>query len=65
MSIDLALSLLIALVNNAAAVSALIQKAKSENRDVAPAELQALLDNDALARAKLVIAIAAERAAGH
>jgi hypothetical protein len=64
MSIDLALGLLIALLNNAQAVSALIQKAKAENRDVTSAELAALLDNDALERAKLVVAIAAAKAAG-
>jgi Na+-transporting methylmalonyl-CoA/oxaloacetate decarboxylase gamma subunit len=64
MSIDLALSLLIALINNAASVSALITKAKGENRDVTTAELQALLDTDAVERARLVIAIAAAKAAG-
>lgn len=64
MSIDLALSLLIALLNNASSISALIAQAKSENRDITPAELQALFDTDALARAKLVIAIAEAKAAG-
>ena len=62
---DLVLSLLIALINNAAAVSTLIQKAKLENRDVTPDELKALLDNDAVERAKLVVAIAGAKAAGH
>lgn len=65
MSADLVLSLLIALINQAATVSALIQKAKAENRDVTPAELQTLFDTDALARAKLVIAISEAKAAGH
>lgn len=61
---DLVLSLLIALLNNASSISALIVKAKAENRDVTPAELQGLLDNDALERAKLVVAIAAAKATG-
>lgn len=61
---DLVLSLLIALLNNASAISALITKAKAEGRDVTPAEVQALLDNDGLERAKLVVAIATARAAG-
>lgn len=65
MSVDLALSLLIALLNNASSISALIAQAKSENRDITAAELQALFDSDALARAKLVIAIAEAKAAGH
>lgn len=64
MSADLVLSLLIALINQAATVSAMIQKAKAEGRDVTAAELQTLLDTDALERAKLVIAIAAAKAAG-
>ena len=62
--ITLAVDLLVALLTNAASISSLIQNANSQNRDVTAAELQALLDNDALARAKLVIAIAAAKAAG-
>jgi hypothetical protein len=61
---DLVISLLIALLQNASAISALIQKAKLEGRDVTAEELKALLDNDALERAKLVVAIAAAKAAG-
>jgi hypothetical protein len=64
MTISLAINLLIALIENAAAISQLIQKAQGEGRDVTSAELQALLDTDALARAKLVIAIAEAKAAG-
>jgi hypothetical protein len=63
-NIDLALSLVIALINNAAAISNLIQTAKAEGRDITPAELQALFDADALARAKLEIAISEAKAAG-
>ncbi len=62
MSLDLALGLLIALLNNASAISSLIQKAKAENRDLTAAELQSLFDADALARARLVIAIAEAKA---
>jgi 2,4-dienoyl-CoA reductase-like NADH-dependent reductase (Old Yellow Enzyme family) len=65
MSVDLALSLLIALLNNATAISALISKAKAENRDLTEAEIQGLFDDYATARAKAEAAIAAARAAGH
>lgn len=62
--ISLAVDVLVALLNNSAAISSLIQNATAQNRDVTMAELQALLDNDALARAKLVIAIATAKATG-
>jgi hypothetical protein len=62
MSVDLALSLLIALINQAGTISGLITKAKAENRDITPAELQNLFDADSLARARLVIAIADAKA---
>lgn len=64
MTISLAIDLLIALINNAASISALIQKAQAAGTDVSSADLQALIDNDTLVRAKLVIAIAAAKAAG-
>jgi hypothetical protein len=64
MNLDLALSLLIALINNTASISALIQKAKGESRDITAAELQSVIDGDSLARANLVIAIATAKAAG-
>lgn len=60
----LAIDLLVALLNNASSISALIQNAGTQNRDITAAELQALLDNDTLARAKLLIAIAAAKASG-
>lgn len=64
MTLTLAVDLLIALLNNASSVSALIQKAQAGGTDVSTAELQALIDADTLLRAKLVIAIAAAKAAG-
>ncbi|MES1993178.1 MAG: hypothetical protein V4457_06135 [Pseudomonadota bacterium] len=65
MNIDLVLSLALALLTHAGEISALITKAKSENRDITDAELQAVFDADALARARLTVAIAAAKAAGH
>lgn len=61
---SLAIELLIAIINNAATVSALISNAKAQNRDVTMAELQTLVDSDAVARANLVLAIAAAKAKG-
>jgi len=63
MAIEL-LDLLIALANNAASISQLIKTAQSENRDITPAEMQSILDNDAVARAGLVAAIATAKAKG-
>ncbi len=64
MNSDLAISLLIALISHASEISALITKAKGEGRDITEAELQAVFDADALARAKLTLAIAAAKAKG-
>ena len=64
MSVDLALSLLIALLNNASAISNLISKAKAENRDLSAEEIQGLLDEYNVAHAKAVIAIGQAKAAG-
>ena len=63
-NIDLLLSLLIALATHAGEISAVITKAKGENRDITNEELQAVFDADQLARAKLTVAIAAAKAAG-
>lgn len=60
----LAIDLLVALIQNAATISALIQNAGVQNRDITLAELQTLLESDSLARAKLVVAIAAAKADG-
>jgi hypothetical protein len=62
--LDLAVSLLLALINNAQGISQLISNAKNQNRDLTLAELQGIVDGDAVARANLVLAIAAAKAAG-
>lgn len=62
---ELAVSLLLAVINNAGQISQLISTAKSQNRDITMAELQAIIDADQVARANLVIAIANAKAAGH
>lgn len=59
MDVNLAISLLLALVNNAAQISALIQKAQAEGRDISPEEWKTVTDADDLARAQLVSAIKA------
>lgn len=58
---ELAVNLLLALVNNAAAISSLISAAKSQNRDITLTELQSVIDADTLARANLVVAIEAAK----
>ena len=65
MNADLLLSLLIALATHAGEISALLTKAREEKRDITDAELQSLFDKDALARAKLTIAIAQAKDTGH
>jgi hypothetical protein len=62
MNAALAVELLIALVNQAGTISALLSKAKAENRDVTSAELDTLSLADDLARAQLIVAIASRRA---
>lgn len=64
MNLDLAIAFLLALANNSGAISALVTRAKGENRDLTDAELLSVFDTDSLARANLVIAIAKARAAG-
>lgn len=64
MTIDLALTLLISLLNNAGNISALIQKAKTEGRDLTVDELSTVASTDDLARAQFIVAIAAAKAAG-
>ncbi len=61
---ELAVNLLIAMISNAGAISNLISSAKAENRDITLAELQGLIDADAVARANLVLAIAAAKSKG-
>jgi hypothetical protein len=60
----IAIDLMIALLNNSAAISALIKSAQAGNRDLTVAELQNVIDSDSVARANLVLAIAAAKAAG-
>lgn len=62
MNTDLLLSFLIATATHAGEISALITQAKAQGRDITDAELQAVFDKDAVARAKLVLAIAAAKA---
>ena len=57
----LAIELLIVSIQNAAGISQIIQNAKEQNRDITPAELASIVDSDTLARAKLVVAIAAAK----
>lgn len=59
--VTLAIQLVLALVNQAGAISAVIQKAQAENRDLTPEELANLVSADDTARATLVAAIAAAK----
>jgi hypothetical protein len=62
MNAELAVELLIAIIDQAATISALLTKAKAEGRDVTSAELDTLALADDLARAQLIVAIANRRA---
>lgn len=65
MGVDAALALLIALLNNAAAISALIAKAKAEGRDTLSAEDWAQITTaDDTGRADLILAITKAQAEG-
>jgi hypothetical protein len=57
MNIDLALTLLITLLNRSAEISALIAQARGEGRDLTADELAGLQAADDAARAALVAAI--------
>jgi hypothetical protein len=59
---ELALTLLFGLLDRATEITALLNKAKAEGRDVTQAELDSLSLADDVARAELVIAIANRRA---
>lgn len=61
---QLAVDLLLALITNAGQISQLISSAKAQGRDITLAELQSIVDGDAVARANLVLAIAAAKAKG-
>lgn len=58
MNIDLAISLILALLQRSTEISALIKKARDEGRDIDDAELDGLVAADDTARAALVDAIA-------
>lgn len=57
MGVDAAITLVLALIDRAAAISALVQKAQSENREISPDEWKSITDADDAARAGLVKAI--------
>lgn len=61
-TIDLAITLLLQFMSRAQEVGALINKARSEGRDVSQAELDALVANDDAAKAALQQAIDAAKA---
>jgi hypothetical protein len=58
----LALQIILGLVDRAAAYSAALAKAKAEGRDISDAEILALAQDDDVARAEQVRAIARRRA---
>lgn len=62
MNATVLISLLLSLLDRASVIGALISKARSENRDVTSAELDALVATDQLARQALVDAIANAKA---
>lgn len=59
-----AVALLTELLRQALAISALIKAAHDENRDLKAEEFEAILTRDDVARAKLIVAIDAAKAAG-
>lgn len=58
MGIDAAISVVLALINNAAQISALIQKAQAAGTDISPEDWATITAADDAARAALVAAIA-------
>lgn len=56
-NINLAITLLLSALNRASEIGTLISKARSENRDISDAELDALAENDDVAREALEQAI--------
>ena len=59
--VSLAIQLVLSLVNQAGTISAAIQKAQAENRDLTPEELDSFVSADNTARAALVAAISAAK----
>ena len=64
MSVDLALSLAIAMMNNAASIASLIQKAQAEGRDLNDDDWKQILDHDDIAKAKAVAELARAKVEG-
>lgn len=65
MGVNAAITLLIALLNNAAQISALLQKAQSEGRDsLTTDEWDSITRSDDIAREQLVAAIAKAKEEG-
>lgn len=58
MKVDLAITLLLTLAQNAGKISGLIQQAQSEGRDITEEEWASILSDNDLARKALVEAIA-------
>lgn len=65
MGAELAISLLLGLLDRATQIGALLDKARKENRDITSAELDDLVAKDDAAKAALDKAIADAKAAGH
>lgn len=64
MGVDVAISLVLALIDRAATISALIQKAQTEKRALTEAEWQTVIDSDNVARSALAAAIILAKAEG-
>ena len=64
MGVDLAISLAIAMLNNAGAISAAIAKAQSEGRDLNADDWKAILDRDDMAAAQAAASLARAKAEG-
>ena len=64
MGIDVAVTLLLSLLDRATAFGAVITKARAEGRDISQAELDGFAQTDDAARAALVAEIAKARASG-
>jgi hypothetical protein len=63
MGAEILISLLLGLLDRASQIGALISTARGEGRDITPAELDALMEQDKVAREDLVDAIAKAKAA--
>ena len=64
MGADAAISLAIALLNNAGRISGLVAQAQAEGRDLSAADWKAILDHDELAKANAAAALARAKAEG-